>query len=267
MIGIEQAFSDTERTAEAVRKSAASVVLQARALARAAQTGNIAGIKRCQANLKDAATVLQQEVLNAGSCWPFTDEEERRVFDEQYAEALKTAADTKGLKMHERDGLMMSYPSIVRVLSAERAVRIDRKKVSTVRPSYLVDLLLKNQKKSSGFSSQRFLESVYGVYNDILSGVYEELALVESGRVVPLARIYKLMTALPGAARDYERSDFARDLYILESQGSRRTKSGATVSFPSSTGTRRRSSDLFSFIGPHGDNAEYYGIRFSESGE
>ena len=266
MVGIEQAFNDTERVAEAARKAASSVVSQARALAKAAQTGNIAGIKRCQENLKDSVTALRQEIANVGSCWPFTDDEERQLFEERYADVLKATAAEKGLRLYELDGLLMSYPSIVRVLAAERAVRVDRKKISTVRPSYLVGLLLQNQKKSSSFSSQRFLESLYNVYSDILGGISEGLALTEGGRVVPLIRIYKLMTALPGAAREYDRSDFARDLYILESQGPRRTKSGAAVSFPSSTGTRRRSSDLFSFIGPDGNNAEYYGIRFSESG-
>ena len=71
------------------------------------------------------------------------------------------------------------------------------------------------------------------------------------------------MTALPGTARDYDRSDFARDLYILDSEGPHTSRKGAEVSFPSSTGTRRRSADLFSFVGPDGDSVEYYGIRFS----
>ena len=266
MVDIEQAFSDTERAADAARKSAARVVSQARALAKAAQTGNIAGIKRCQENLKDTVTALQQEVANAASCWPFTDEQEQQLFKERYAEILKVTAEEKGLTMHEQDGLLLSYPSIVRILVSERAVRVDRKKISTIRPSYLVDMLLQNQKKSSSFSSQRFLESLHSVYSDILSGASDGLRLTEGGLVVPLIRIYRLMTALPGATREYDRSDFARDLYVLESQGPRRTKSGAVVSFPSSTGTRRRSSDLFSFIGPDGDRAEYYGIKFSEGG-
>ena len=267
MVSLEQACSDTEGAAEAARKSASNVVSLARALAKAARTGNIASIRRCHEKLNEALEALQQEVSNAGSCWPFSDEEEQELFSGQFADTLKAAATAKGLKIHERDGLLISYPSIVRLLPAERAVRVDRKKVSTVRPSYLVDLLLANQKKSSGFSSQRFLESLYAVYADVVRGASSDLLPASGGRVVPLARIYKLMTALPGSARDYDRSDFARDLYILDSNGPRHTRNGATVSFPSSTGARRRSSDLFSFIGPNGDNAEYYGIRFSKGDE
>ncbi len=263
MISFEQACSDTEGAAEAAQKSAGSVVSQARALAKAARTGNIADIRRCQGRLNEALTALRQEVSNAVSCWPFSDEEEQELFGAQYADTLKAAAAAQGLNIYERDGFLISYPSVVRIIPGERAVRVDKKKVSTVRPSYLVDLLLANQKKSSGFSSQRFLESLYAVYTDVTEASSSDL-LSANGRVVPLARIYKLMTALPGSARDYGRSDFARDLYILDSDGPRHTRNGAAVSFPSSTGARKRSSDLFSFIGPNGDSAEYYGIRFSK---
>lgn len=166
MVSFEQACSDTERAAEAARKSAGNVVSQARALAKAAQTGNIASIKRCREKLNEALTALRQEVSNAGSCWPFSDEEEQLLFGEQYTDAIKTIAEEKGLRIQEQDELVISYPSIVRILPAERAVRVDKKRVLTVRPSYLVDLLLANQKKSSGFPPQRFLESLYSVYTD-----------------------------------------------------------------------------------------------------
>ncbi len=265
VVSFEQACRDTERAAGAAQKSASNVVSQARALVKAAQTGNVANIKRCQEKLNEGLTALRQEVSNAGSCWPFSDEEEQLLFGEQYIDAIKTIADEKGLRIQEQDELLISYPSIVRILAAERAVRVDKKRVVAVRPSYLVDLLLANQKKSSGFPPQRFLESLYSVYTDISDSSSADPLSSGSGSVVPLARIYKLMTALPGGARDYDRNDFARDLYILDSNGPRRTRNGATVSFPSSTGTRRRSRDLFSFIGPQGDSAEYYGIRFSGS--
>lgn len=266
MTSFEQAFSDTERAAEAARKSAANVVSQAKALVKAARVGNVAGIKRGQEKLEEALSVLRQDVANAGSCWPFTEEKETRLFDEGYAAELQGVAAEKGLDIYERDKDLISYPSILRFLPTECAVRVDRKKVSTVRPSYLVDLLLKNQGKSSSFSSGQFLHALYDVYTDVVKDPSSGLAQGGSGRVVPLARIYKLMTALPGVARGYGRSDFARDLYILESKGPRCAKNGAAVSFPASTGTKWRSSDLFSFVGPDGHTVQYYGIRFSEDG-
>lgn len=270
MVGFEQAFSDTERAAEAARKSAANVVLQARALTKAAQSGNIAGIKRGQEKLAETLTELRREVSNVTSCWPFTDEaEEKRHLEERYAGELREVAAENNLKVYEQDGRLIAYPSIVRMLPADRSVTVNGKRVPTIRPSYLVDLLLKNQKKSSSFPPERFLETLYFVYTDIAKNPSAGLAQGGGGRVIPLARIYKLMTAFPGLSRDYDRTDFARDLYVLDSEEVRRTKTGAMVSFPSSTGTktRKRSSDLFSFVGPDGESVEYYGIRFDENGE
>ena len=262
---LEQAFVVTENAAEAARKSAAIVVSQSRALVKAAQTGNIAAIRRIQERLRDSADLLVQDINTAMSSWSLTSDEEKQFFEEQYLDRLKVAATEVGLKLSERDGFLVSYPSIVRILAGDRAVRVDRKKVSTVRPSYLVKLLQKNQQRASGFSSQRFLEAVYNVYTDIaeLHRTKAE-SEVHVSPVVPLARIYKLMTSLPGASREYDRSDFARDLYILDSNGPQTTRSGARVSFPASTGTRMRKSDLFSFVGPDGDGVDFYGIRFHE---
>ena len=255
MISFEQAFIDTERAADSTLVSARNLMTQARALQRAAKTGNITAVKRAQDRLDDAVEALRGEVEDAISSWPFEDHDERQYLDERYAAELRHAAEEIGLDIYERDGRLISHPSIVRILPAERAVRIDRKRTSTIRPSHLAGLLLENQQKSSRYPSNRFLESLHSVYSEIASGA-------SSGRVVPLVRIYKLLTSLPGGSREYDRSDFARDLYILDSEGPRRTRSGAVVDFPSSTGAR--SSDLFTFVGPDGRGVEYYGLRFRE---
>ena len=265
MNGFERALGDVEKNAGAVVKSASGVASVARALARAARSGNLAAIERCRERLGDALATLRQEVSNSGSCWPFTEEEEKRYFEENYAGELRETAAERGLNIHERDGLLFSYPSVVRVLPADRAVRIDRKKVSAVRPSHLADLLIRNREKSSGFSSSRFLEALYLVYRGVAGDGAPGILPANPGRVVPLDRIYKLMTALPGIARDYDRSDFARDLYVLDSKGPRETRDGSEVSFPSSTGTKT-SRNLFSFVGPDGNSEEYYGVRFVKSG-
>ena len=86
---------------------------------------------------------LVEEAEEACENWAWVDEKERRYFETRFVAEFRAAADEKGLKLHERDGLLMCYPSILRVLAGDRAVRVDRKKVSTVRPSWLVELLLK----------------------------------------------------------------------------------------------------------------------------
>ena len=263
---LEQAFSDAERAAASAFKAARGLSSQIRALERAAKTGNITAIRREQGRLAEALSVLQQEVQNASLSWPFSDEEVEQYLKEGYADELQAAAADVGLRVYERDGDLFAYPSILRVLPKESAVRVDRKKSSAIRPSHLSEQLLKSQTKTSGFSPAQFLESLYAVYTNVLSREDSGRLVRSNGIVVPLIKIYTLITALPGAKREYDRSDFARDIYVLDAEGPRQTRKGATVSFPSSTGTRRRSSDLFTFVGPEGESVEYYGLRFREDG-
>lgn len=268
MTNFEQAFSDTERAAESALKSAGAVTRHAKALVRAAKAGNIAAVKRSQSDLDEALKTLRQEVDNANSVWPFQDEEEERYLQDGYAGELIAAAREVGLSIYEQDAALISYPSVVRILPGDRAVRIDRRLERGVRPSHLADALLKNQNKTSGFRPNQFLESLYSVYADIVSeseSGSDRGMMGGSARTLRLARIYSLLTALPGSGRDYGRYDFARDLYTIDSEGPRVTRRGFRVAFPASTGTRRpRASDLFDFIAPDGQRITYYGIRFSE---
>lgn len=264
MNSLERAFGDTERAAEAAFKAARGLSSQVRALERAAKTGNIAAIKREQSRLGEALAALEQEIQNAASSWPYSDEDVEEFLKEGYAEELQAAAAAVGLRVYERDGNLFSYPSVLQVLPRENAVRVDRKKSSTIRPSHLAEQLLKSQTKKSGFSPAQFLESLYAVYTNVLSREDSGRLVKSNGIVVPLIKIYTLITALPGARREYDRSDFARDIYMLDAEGPRQTRKGATVSFPSSTGTRQRSSDLFTFVGPEGESVAYYGLRFRE---
>ena len=265
-MNFEQAFSDTERAADSALKSAGAVNTQARALMRAAKAGNIAGVKRAQAGLVEATKSLRQEVDNANAVWPFQAEDEERYLQDGYAAELTAAAQDAGLSIYEQDSALISYPSIVRILPGERAVRIDRKLERGIRPSHLAETLLKNQSKRSGFSPASFLRALYTVYSDIASESESDKDMIGgSGRVVPLARVYRLMTALPGISSDYGRNDFARDIYAIETEGPRVTRRGYRVDFPSSTGTRQpRASDLFHCIAPNGHRIPYYGVRFSE---
>ena len=268
MTNFEQAFSDTERAAESALKSAGVVTRRARALIGAAKAGNVSAVKRSQADLDEAMKALRQEVDNANSVWHFQDEEEERYLRDGYADELIAAAREIGLSIYKQDDVLISYPSVVRILPGERAVRIDRRLERGVRPSHLANSLLKNQSKTSGFRPNQFLESLYSVYSDIVSESESNSGadmIAGSARTLRLARIYSLLTSLPGSGRDYGRYDFARDLYTIDSEGPRVTRRGYRVAFPASTGTRRpRASDLFDFIGPDGQRITYYGIRFSE---
>lgn len=271
MVSFEQAFGEMEKAAASTAKSAGDLTKLARALEKAAKDGNIAAAKRAQQGMGVALNALRQEVANSVESWPYGEEEEQQYLDDGYAQELRTVAAERGLEIYERDGRMIAHPSIVRVLTGLRAVRIDQKRVSTIRPSRLADILMANQKKPAQFRAGPFLESLYGVYSELTmeDGSREDgssrMPVGNQGRVVQLDRVYRMLTSRPGGEREYNRTDFTRDLYLLDRDGPKTTRRGLQVSFPASSGTRG-SQRVFSFVGPDGQIVTYFGIQFSGEG-
>lgn len=264
MGSFEQAFSEVERAAASTAKSAGDLVKLAKTLEKAAKDGNIAAIKRAQGRLEAALTALGQESANAVDSWPFQEKEEEDYLKNDYTAELRAVAAQKGLNIYERDGSLIAHPAIVRILPGSRAVRIDRKQVSTLRPSRLAETLSQNQHKPPRFHPDRFLRALYDAY--LLVTDTQQSAMADSAQrvVVPLEKIYRAFTSLPGSSRDYDRTDFARDLYHLDSSGTKQTRDGMRLSFHASSGTRG-TRDVFSFMDSDGRLIPYYAIRFLKS--
>ena len=72
------------------------------------------------------------------------------------------------------------------------------------------------------------------------------------------------MTLLPGAAREYSRQEFARDIYLLDRGGVTTTRRGYVVSFPASTGARAGAA--MRVVTESGQEKVYYGLAFSPGG-
>ncbi len=263
MHSFDEGFSSVEAAARAALESASDLAKVARRLQKAAKDGNITAMKRMQDELVARSTHITRSVSEVASSWPFSTDDEEEYIRTDYLSELHRAALDLGATTYQRDGRLIVQPAIVQVLPADRAVRVDRKKVSTIRPSHLAAILLTNQRRPGGHRAQPFLEALYRVYREL--GKTDSSGRLLNGeleRTERLSRIYRLFTSLPGTARDYTGTDFARDIYLLQSNGLTHTRSGAVVSFPASTGTRS-ARDLFTFIGSDGQDVQYYGIRFA----
>ena len=266
MSTFEEGFAAAENAADSVLKAFGSVSTLARQMRKAAQDGNIAAVRRASERLQDSLSLIRQEVANTADAWPFTPEGEREYLQGHYTEELKQIAGKKGLQTFERDGRLIAHPSVVRVMPGERAVEVNRRRSSAIRPSKVVGVLEDLQKKPSRTNPAQFLERLYGYYIALTrSDPANRLKLGEGGEVVRLDLIYHQATDLLGAGRDYTLLDFARDLYNLEASEVRQVRSGARVSFPASTATRGARGTI-SFVGPDGETVVYYGIQFTGAG-
>jgi hypothetical protein len=255
-VSFERAFTDVERAAASAITAAQAVVSTLRGLEKAAKVGDIAAIERASHRLDGASRALRQQTANARQSWPYSNEQASEYLESGYTDELESAARSAGLALFERDGRLIAFPSVLRVLPSDRAVRVDRTKVSAIRPSRLVSMLRTNQQKKAKLPSERFLETLYRAYTIMVGD--------EDGRTVLLADVYDLLTLRPGSQSDYDASDFVRDVYALDRSGIRATRGGAAVSLPASTGTKGQRGVL-SFVSPDGESVTYYGLRFEKA--
>lgn len=253
----EDGFTEAERSADSAPKAGSAVVAAAKQMKKAAQEGDIAKVRTTAERLGTAVDAARQHGANARSAWPFTEQEERNYLEHDYEGEIRGEAEGQELSMFARDGRLLVFPSILQILPEARAVRVDRKRVTSIRPSHLVKMLLDNQSRKPRFKVEQYIESLHLTYKLVL-------AKGDVGGVVKLAQIYQAFTLQPGSAAEYSKSDFARDIFLVDQSGVTRTRSGAVLSLPASTGTRSGGGDVFTFVDRKGEVLTYYGLRFQE---
>jgi hypothetical protein len=253
-VTFEEACQQAEQAARSAEQAARRLVTAARALVKAASDGDIGRIRKAGEKLSQEADMANQEAAKAGSAWPLDSQAEEQYLREEYSQELLLSAQENGLKMQPHDGTLVAYPVVLRVTPGQRAVVLNRRRVSTLRPSRLIARIKAIQNRRSAGNPQTFLEMLFFAYKLLAQGE-------RYGTAVSLEEIFRILTLLPGT--DYNKEDFARDLLSLDRSGTSITRSGARLSLPASTGTRD-SRHTFLCATPEGEIVTFYGIRFSE---
>jgi len=257
-VTFESGFADTERAAVVATKSVTTLLTTLKQLQKAAAEGEIGALRKASDRLTAVVRSVCQEVDNAVTAWPFNPDSEERYMRESFPGELLESARAEGVQVQRVDDGYLVYPSVLRVVPSERAVMIDRTRVHTVRPSRMLKKLKSIQSAKPKFGAEHFLELLHRTYCLLTERQY--------GKTISLAAVYDALTLLPGSAATYGQSEFARDLFVLDRSGVTKTKTGAKLSLPASTGTKG-SRGTFSFVSPEGETVTYYGLQFGEVSE
>ena len=255
---MEQALGRLEGDLDLAMRGARAVLTSLKKVGAAAHVGDMRELRKARDAADQAVTTLQQQLANLREGWTFDDE--RYLAEGTFVAELRAAAEQAGLRLYEQDGQLYCYPFLIRVLPAERAVLIDKNRERRLRPKVLVAHLKDLQNKPVRFKSEPFLEALYAAYRTIVATRGPDL--VNTRVVVPLTKIYDLLTLLPGSTREYSRAEFARDVYLIDKSGVTATKDGSRVTFPTATGTKS-AGNFLSVITQEGREKKYYGISFS----
>jgi hypothetical protein len=252
---MEAALVEAEqRIAEAV-KAAGNVTREIKKAKAGAQAGQVRELRRALDAAVTAAEALLETARAARDTYDL--DEADYLASGEYAKELLAEAAERGVSMFEEDDRLLCYPSLLRVLPQDGAVEVDKRRDRRLRPSVLVAALGVAQARPPRFKAEVFLES--------LLGAYELLAAREDkpDPVLRLEAMWEALTLLPGQAREYTRPEFARDLYLLDQSQKTTTKSGRSLRWHASSGTR--GAGVLTTVAKTGQQQRYWGASFSRT--
>ena len=257
-LSLEKALAKIEDNITACIKSALALNATLKKSLAVAKQGKLKELNAAFEQAEKLEATLRQQISTMRGNWDFNEQE--YLASGAFTKELLSLAQEKGLTLYERDDRIYCYPVFIRISPSDRAVLINKNSDKRIRPSVLINRLKDLQKRPSRFNPNSFIEALYTAYQKAVH--LKTKGLIETGRVIPLLDIYELFTLLPGQSKEYSKHEFARDIYLLNSSGVDKTKSGSKVSFPASTGTKS-SGKVISIIDEYGIEKRYYGISFS----
>jgi hypothetical protein len=251
--GLEAALATTAELVSEAQRAASAAASELKRASASSATGSVRDLRRALDAALKASEVLSQAARDARESYQL-DETEYLASGGYLTELLAEAAE-RGVAMHAEDERLLCYPSLIRVLPADAAIEVDRRRDKRLRPSVVIERLAAAQNSPPRFKAPPFLES--------LAGAYEVLAASQDkpDPVLRLDAVWGVLTLLPGQARDYTRSEFARDLYLLDQSRVMTTKAGRRLRWHASSGTR--GTGVLTTVAKSGQQQRYWGVSFT----
>jgi hypothetical protein len=251
----EGSLSATEAQAAATLQAAAALTRELKRVKAGAAAGQARELRRALEAAETLAAQLAEAARSLRAGYDF--DEQAYLGSGEYAKELLATAAAAGVGMFEEDERLLCYPSLVRILSDQVALEIDRKRERRLRPSVVVALLAAAQRRGPRFRAEPFLDSLRTAY---------ELVVARDAKrpdaVVRLIDVWAVLTVLPGQGREYTKQEFARDLYLLDQSGlSTTSRSSRQLRWSASTGTK--GAGVLTTVTRGGQQRRYWGIAFS----
>lgn len=252
---LEEALQAVEREADAAIRAISGVLRAAKKAKSAAAVGQVRELQQAMdataGLVADAAGAIED--LRAG--WQFDVGE--WFASGEYAKELLASAAEAGVQAFEADERILCYPAIVQISPADATVVVDKQKDRRIRPSVVVRHLAALQERPPKFKPEAFIETLAAAYDYVVGA-----KRLRPGAPAKLVDVHKVLTLLPGTARDYTRQEFARDIYLLDQSGVVDTRSGRRMSLPASALTR--SGGVLTTVTRTGQTKIYAGLVFQE---
>jgi hypothetical protein len=255
---LEEALEAVERDAEAAIKSLGAALKAAKKAKSAAASGQIRELQQALNNAVELAGLAAGSADDLRAGWRFDVGE--WFASGQYTKELLASAAEAGVQAFESDERILCYPAIIQISTGDPTVIVDKKRERRVRPSVVVRHLDALQRRGPRFNPKHFIETLADAYDLVVAR-----RRLREAAPAKLVDVHRVLTLLPGSARDYTRQEFARDLYLLDQSGIVATNAGRTMSLPASAMTR--GAGVLRTVTQAGQEKVYAGLAFTGRAE
>ncbi len=121
---LEAALVSLEEDVEAAARAAAVAARAIKALRKAVKQGELRKLDSAISTGKQAVKALREQFANTEDGWTFNVEE--YLSSGSFSRELIESARKQGVNIFEQDEQLYCYPSLVRVLTGEQCVKIDK---------------------------------------------------------------------------------------------------------------------------------------------
>lgn len=260
---LEEALARLESLAQDAKRSSAQLSKAAANLEKRAKNGELAALRDARARLADAGRAAADAANRCADAWPWpTDDAEERYIAAGFGAELTALAEARGIRCYPYDGGWSAFPVLIRTDARGRTLRIDRKKSKYLRPSAVVDQISAARRAKPRQTPDRFIEILYAGYRAAAGINALDQNLFRDNAAVQLVDVYKALTTLPDAAKEYPIEEFQRDIHQLNMSGVRATKAGAEVHFSAATGTKGAGRSVLTVIDENATPHQYFSVSF-----
>jgi len=255
-LGLTETLDEYDKTVAAWLELSKKQTAAVQKLQKAIETGNLRDMEKLR---QAALNATQKASMQADDCPALEFDASAYLSPNgEFLAELKRAAEKASVRLSERDGIIFSYPVLVRPEPNTPGVRIDKRLDLNIRPETLVAMLKKLQGKDPKARPLQFIEVLYEGY-ELVRAKRKIDAYID----LPLSQIYDVLTLLPGTRGDYTLLDFTRDVYFLSSSDVQTTRNGFRMSLPASTVSRERNAKILPFVTRDGYEEQFASIRFT----
>ena len=214
----EELYQSAGSAEKGLKDSVNTVNRLFKAIVKDTENGNLNDMKKCLEQLSETSASLGQKVAALQETVDSFDAREYFASGD-FSRQLLEECQQKKIDVIGEKGVYEMFPFKVRIYGDEEhaeEVWINRKKVASVRPAFVADLVKTSREKlyKASFNETAFMNE--------LADAYETTCLKNKTRIggsVALTSIYKTMTPMARARKDYDMQAFAFDLARLYEKG------------------------------------------------